>query len=74
MPNQIYIESVLCFCPNDLFIGPDIYKIFMKIINYIGIKGIRNIPSINDDSKTIYSDEVCGNIGIQFSKMLAIFA
>ncbi len=74
MPNQIYIESVLCFCPNELFKGKDIYKIFMKLINYITIKGVRNIPSINDETKTIYNDEVCGNTGIAFAKMLAIFS
>ncbi len=74
MPNQIYLESVLCFCPNELFKGDDIYKIFLKLINYITVKGLRNIPSINDETKTIYDDEVCGNIGIAFAKTLAIFS
>lgn len=74
MPNQVYLESVLCFCPNELFKGNDIYKIFMKLINYITIKGVRNIPSINDETKTIYDDEVCGNTGIAFAKMLSVFS
>lgn len=72
MPNQVYIESILCDCPNDLFAGSDLYKVFLKIVNYISIKSLRNIKSINDENKTINEDLICGNCGIGFSKMLKI--
>lgn len=70
IPNQVFIESVLCSCPEDLFMGNDIYKVFLKIVNYLSIKTIRFIKSINNPSKTIHEDKVCGNCGIGFNKML----
>lgn len=70
LPNQIFIESILCACPDDFFKGNDIYKSYLKILNFISLKTIRNIKSINEPSKTIISDEVCGNCGIAFNKMM----
>jgi len=70
MPNQVYIESVLCFVPSELFQGEDIYKVYVKIVNYLRIKSIRYIRSINDINKLISEDKVCGNSGIEFNKML----
>lgn len=72
MPNQIYVESVLNSCPNDLFASSDIYKVYIKIVNYLSLKTIRNIKSIHDETKTINEDDVCGNCGIAFNKMLNI--
>jgi len=72
MPNQFYIESVLNSCPNELFNNKDIYKVYIKIINYLSLKTIRNIKSINDETKTINEDIVCGNAGIAFNKMLNV--
>ncbi len=71
LPNQIFMESVLCAVPEDLFQGDDIYKVYLKIVNYISLKSIRTIKSINDPSKTIHDDKVCGGCGIGFNKMLA---
>lgn len=72
MPNQVYIESVLYSCPNDFYEGNDIYKVFIKIVNYLSLTTIRNIKSMNNESKTINEDIVCGNNGIAFNKMLNI--
>lgn len=70
IPNQIYVESVLCSCPEDLYEGDDIYKVYLKIVNFLALKTIRNIKSINEPSKTINEDSVCGHCGIGFNKML----
>lgn len=70
VPNQIFIESILCSCPKNLFEGEDIYKSYLKIINYLSVKTIRNIKSINDPSKTIHEDITCGNCGIAFNRVL----
>ncbi len=70
LPNQIFIESILCSCPEDLFYGEDIYKIFLKIINYLNIKNLKQIKSINNPLMTIFEDEICGNSALGFNKML----
>ena len=71
IPNQIYIESVLCFCPDELFEGNDIYKTYLKIINFLAIKTIKNVKSINDESKNINEDPVCGKgSSMYFNRML----
>ena len=70
IPNQVFIESIVASCPEDFFIGDDIYKIFLKIINYFTIKTLKNVKSINDPSKTIHQDDVCGNCMFGFNKML----
>ncbi len=71
LPNQIFLESVLCSVPEDLYQGEDVYKVYLKIVNYLSLKTIRNIKSINEPSKTIHDDKVCGGCGIGFNKMLA---
>lgn len=70
MPNQIFIESILCSCPDELFEGKDIYSIYLKIINYLSLKTIKNIKSINEPTKTIFEDNVCGKCAMPFMKML----
>lgn len=70
MCNQIFLESILCSCPEELYQGDDIYKIFLKIVNHLSIKSIKDVKSINDISKTIYNDEVCGNSIIGYNKMM----
>lgn len=73
--NQIFIESILCSVPEDLFYGDDIYKIFVKIVNHLSIKPLREVKSINDSNLTIIKDEVCGNCILGFNKMMnKIFA
>lgn len=70
LPNQIFVESILCACPDELFEGDDIYKVYLKIVNFLSLKTIRGIKSINDPLKTIHEDKICGNCGVDFNKML----
>ena len=70
IPNQILIESILCACPENLFEGKDIYKVFLKISNYFLVQSIRNVKSINNLEKSIYDDVVCGYDAADFMKML----
>ena len=65
------MESVLCSVPDDLYLGDDIYKIFMKIINYISIRTLKDVKSITDNKTSIYKDNLCQNNGIGFNKMMA---
>ncbi len=68
--NQIFMESVLCSIPNELYDGQDIYKVFMKIVNYISIKSLKDVKSITND-KSIFKDITCQNNGIGFNKMMS---
>ncbi len=70
MCNQIFMESILCSCPEDLYFGDDIYKVFVKIINYLSIRPIKDVKSINDTNLTIFKDEVCSNNILGFNKMM----
>ena len=70
MPNQILIESILYSCPNDLFEGNEIYKVFIKIVNYLTIKSLKDIKSMNNQEKTINEDVVCGRNISEFYRML----
>lgn len=74
IPNQVFVESVLCFVPDELFQDEDIYNVFVKIINFLSIKSLRNVASINDTTKTIFKDPICGNCGLGFMKMLDFVA
>ena len=70
MPNQIFMESILAYCPDELFKGEDFYNVFLKIINYISIKSLRHIPSIIDEKISIMEDKLCGDYAIGFNKIL----
>ncbi len=70
MCNQIFMESILCSVPEDLFFGLDIYNVFVKIINYLSITSFKNIKSINNYDLTIFNDVVCGNCMLGFNKMM----
>ena len=71
MCNQVFLESILCSCPDDLFEGDEIYKVFLKLINHISIISLKTIKSINNPNLTIFKDEVCGNCILNFNKMLS---
>ncbi len=71
MCNQVFLESILCSCPGDLFEGDEIYKVFLKLINHISIISLKTIKSINNPNLTIFKDEVCGNCILNFNKMLS---
>ena len=68
--NQVYLESIIYSCPDELFEGEDIYKVFIKIVNHLSVKPLNNIMSINNDKLTISKDIVCGNCIVGFSKMM----
>ena len=71
MPNQLFMESVLNYVPNDLFEGKDCYNVFMKILNYLSIKSIKHIPSILDENKTVVEDKRCGDSIVGFNKLIS---
>ncbi|MBE7073788.1 MAG: hypothetical protein E7379_01705 [Clostridiales bacterium] len=71
MPNQLFMESVLYSCPDELFAGEDVYKVFLKIVNFISVKTIRKIPSILDERQTVCEDKRCGDSGIGFNRILS---
>ena len=70
MPNQVFLESVLYNCPDDLFEGDDFYKVFLKVVNYISVKTLRKIPSILNENLTVHEDKRCGSCAIGFNKVL----
>lgn len=70
LPNQVFMESILYSVPNELFEGNDIYNVFIKIVNFLSIKTIKNIASINNANKTIFNDEICGEDAFGFTKMM----
>lgn len=70
LPNQVFMESILYSVPDELFKGEDIYGIFVKIVNFLSIKTIKNISSINNPAKTIFTDEICGADAYGFTKMM----
>lgn len=73
MPNQIFMESLLCSCPNNLFEGENIYKVYLKILNYLRSMDITKVKSINNNDKTISNDILCGNNSIiNFNKVLKL--
>lgn len=74
LPNQIFMESILYSIPDELYNGDDIHSIFVKIINYLSIKTIKNIMSINNNDKTIFTDEICGEETYAFIKMMNFIA
>ena len=70
MCNQIFLESILCSCPDELYEGEDIYKAFVKLVNHISFNPLKEIKSINNDELSIYEDIVCGDCVVGFRKML----
>lgn len=69
MPNQIFIESILYNCPDELFVENS-YDCFVKILNYLIMADIKNFKSIVNPDKSIFIDLVCGNSAIGYRKML----
>lgn len=74
LPNQVFMESVLFNVPNELFKGEDIYNVFVKIVNFLSIRTIKNTPSINNLDKSIFSDEICGEETYGFTKMMSFIS
>lgn len=70
MPNQVFIESVLYSCPNELFAGNDIYKVFVKIINYLTMTPLKDIRSLLNMDKTIFKDELTMQSAYGFERFM----
>ena len=71
MCNQIIMESILCHCPDKLYQGNDIYKSFIKILNFVSIKSLKDVKSVNNKDLTIFQDELCNSKDvIGFNKMI----
>lgn len=73
MPNQIFIESILCSCPDELFKGDDAYTIFVKIINYLTMTSIKNVKSLTNPNKTIFTDPLSASSGLGYEKFINQF-
>ncbi|MBQ8908929.1 MAG: hypothetical protein IJY90_01365 [Clostridia bacterium] len=71
MPNQLFLESVMCNCPDDIFVGDDFYKVFIKVVNYLSVRSLRNTPSILNEELTIFEDKRCGDSGFGLHKILS---
>ncbi len=72
-PNQIFIESILVSCPDDLFKGDDAYTIFVKIINYLTMTSVKNIKSINNPNKSIFTDPLSSSSSLGYEKFINQF-
>lgn len=73
MPNQIFIESILTSCPNELFKGEDAYTVFVKIINYLTMTSVKDIKSINNLNKTIFTDPLSSSSALGYEKFINQF-
>lgn len=72
-PNQIFIESLLYSCPDELFKGKSVYNQFVKIINYLTMSSIKEIPSLTNQNKTIFTDKTSSSSGIGYEKFINQF-
>lgn len=54
-PNQIFIESLLCGCPNDLFLINDV-ETTINLVNYLKNNAMQNIKSICDKSVPLFNE------------------
>ena len=70
IPNQVFFESILVYCPDEFYKGDDIYSVFVKIINYLSFKPLKDIKSINDPNKTILDDVVTDCSTFDYIRML----
>lgn len=57
LPNQILIESLLCACPDKLYVS-DLYQTFINVSNYIRLTDATNIRSVTDNGKSIFDDNL----------------
>ena len=60
IPNQIFVESLICNCPNSLFTD-DFYNTFLKVVNFLTMSDVKMFRSIANPDKTVFQDELCGN-------------
>ena len=70
-PNQIFMESVLYNCPDNLFEKNEAYKSFIKIINYLSMHSLKEFKSVENHKNTIFKDQLCGNTATGFARLLS---
>ena len=70
-PNQPFIESVLCACPNNLFEGESSFNAFIKIVNYLSFINLKEIKSVYNCDLTIFEDKLIKINLFEFRKFLA---
>ena len=70
IPNQIFIESLLYNCPDELYVSKP-YDAFIKILNYLSMANTKDFKSIVNPDKTIFTDTACGNTALGYKKMLS---
>jgi len=71
--NQIFVESLLNGCPEDILKGDDIYACFIKLINYLRFTDISSYESVLTEGKTIFNDLTTTTASFQYSKFLKAF-
>lgn len=71
--NQIFLESLMYNLPEDFIKGQDIYKNFIKAINYLRATDISDYKSVMDQNKTIFEEKNTANYGLNYSKFLKTF-
>ncbi len=69
LPNQLFIESLLYNCPDELFVE-DVYQSFVNIINYLSMADVKNFKSIINEDKNIFNDILCGSSALGYKKFL----
>lgn len=69
LPNQIFIESLLYSCPNNLFLN-EIQDSTVNIINYLINSNIKDIVSICDEQTKLFKDKLCTTSYSQAIKFL----
>ncbi len=71
--NQIFVESLLNGCPEEILKGDDIYACFVKLINYLRFTDISSYESVLTEGKTIFNDLTTTSASFQYSKFLKAF-
>lgn len=56
-PNQIFIESLINYCPNNLFVD-DIFETTINIVNFIKNESLQNVKSICDNETNIFDEQL----------------
>lgn len=58
-PNQVFMESLLNSCPDELFINNEsVFDNFLKIANYLNMTNLSSIKSIMDNSKGLFQERL----------------
>lgn len=66
-PSPYFIESLIANLPDEAFANNDAYENFLFAINFLLCQPINQLFSINDPSKKIYQDTLCGVTLIEIS-------